>query len=99
MAIIAYNHGAKNLPRLRPSDQAVPFSRFSKLFNPCTPKGWLGWASRNYYAEFLAVLHVEAYRQTFYGDIPSSTIRPVTFYKLPKKKDAFTVAMENGISI
>ncbi|MGZ6333896.1 MAG: transglycosylase SLT domain-containing protein, partial [Bdellovibrionota bacterium] len=75
LAVIAYNHGARGLPRVS-ATRPVSFNRYSKLFDACAKRGALGWASRNYYSEFLAVLYAEAYHHLFYGEVPASTIRP-----------------------
>ncbi|MEK7689837.1 MAG: lytic transglycosylase domain-containing protein, partial [Bdellovibrionota bacterium] len=62
-AITAYNHGLRTFvqsPRGRTGKESLDPGN---LFGPCPKNGGLklGWASRNYYAEFLAVLHAEKY--------------------------------------
>ena len=99
LAIIAYNHGLKNLPKLK--DKSADFSKIAYLFQSSTGKKKppLGWASRSYYAEFLAVLYAETYRKIFYGDIPHGPVRPMTFQQLTKSESAITYAMEKAISL
>ncbi len=63
LAIIAYNHGPKNLVPLRKTFKG---DQFIKLLDP-NFKSPLGFASKNYYAEFIAMLHAERYRQELFG--------------------------------
>jgi hypothetical protein len=95
LAVISYNHGLKNLPRLKGPHE---FSRFANLFDGCRKTPLLGFASRSYYSEFLATLYAESYRNLFFGEIPSSSIRPITLRQLPRNETALNYAMEKGIS-
>lgn len=70
-----------------------------KQFDPCNKKSKLGWASRNYYSEFLAVLHAEAYRNLFYGEMPMPLQKPVAFRRIETPETALSFAMANGISL
>lgn len=100
LGVTAYNHGHGGLPRFNPKDG--DFESFSHLFESCgkkSAKKRLGWAGRNYYAEFLAVLHAEAYRNLFYGDAPAPKSQTLAFRAAPAGKTAIQVAMEHGISL
>jgi membrane-bound lytic murein transglycosylase D len=101
LGVIAFNHGGRGLPRL--NDKKDDFDDIAHLFDPCNNKvrksSRLGYASRNYYAEYLAVLHAEAYRHLFYGKAPTSLVQAITFHKVKPGKTAMQVAMEHGIGI
>ncbi|MFL5812666.1 MAG: lytic transglycosylase domain-containing protein [Bdellovibrionia bacterium] len=99
LAVTSYNHGLRGLTKFRRSKGARDFREIAHLFDPCSSKSPLGWAGRNYYAEFLAMLHAEAYHGLFYGDVPSVQTRPLAYQRVEKNKTAMTIAMENGISI
>jgi hypothetical protein len=45
------------------------------------------------------MLHAEAYRNLFYGEVPSVKTRPLAYQRVEKNKTALAIAMENGISI
>lgn len=67
LAVTAYNHGPAGLPHVH---SAEDHANALKIFDTCDKHSHLGFASKNYYAEFLAVLHAEAYRNLYYGDAP-----------------------------
>jgi membrane-bound lytic murein transglycosylase D len=97
LAIISYNHGLRGLPRLK--EVNATFANTAHLFDAHRKKPILGWASRSYYCEFLAVLYAEAYRKLFFGDIPYATLRPVSFVQMKKIQSALSFTFENGISL
>jgi membrane-bound lytic murein transglycosylase D len=101
LGVIAFNHGARGLPRL--NEKKHDFDDIAHLFDPCDGKkratARFGYASRNYYAEYLAVLHAEAYRHLFYGDAPTAFVQPVAFHKVKPGKTAIQVAMDHGIGL
>ena len=97
LAVIAYNHGLKHLPRFH--DQDVAFEKIAYLFEPNHPKNQLGWASRSYYCEFLAALYAENYRHLFFGEIPNSGISPITYTQLPKPESGTQFAQQQHIRI
>jgi membrane-bound lytic murein transglycosylase D len=100
LAVTSFNHGVRGLPRLDPED--AEFVHFSPLFDSCSKgrgKKHLGYASRNYYAEYLAVLHAEAYRHKFYGEPPKALVQPVAFEKAKPGKTAVQVAVDHGIPL
>lgn len=96
LAVTSYNHGLKGL---KSTKRQKDFDKIAHFFDPCYRQSPLGWAGRNYYAEFLAVLHAEAYRKVFYGDPPIPSLRPFVYKRLEKPANAMTLAMENGVSL
>lgn len=64
LAVTAYHSGMR--PFLDVLKRRLAKSQFQGLFDPCGLKSKLGWAGQNYYAEFLAILHAERYRDWFY---------------------------------
>lgn len=111
LATLAYNRGARGLPRLKRQSELEleRLPRVLGLLESCELSGArLGWASRNYYAEFLAILHAEAYRNFFYGAAPARSQdveRPVMFTRVNeflrtrKTPNALQFAKDHGISI
>ncbi len=97
LAIIAYNHGLKNLPVF---DQGkTKFSKISYLFRGEGSSPALGFASRNYYSEFLAMVYIEAYRENFYGNLPDTAVKSVGFRQLGERQTGLGAALTYGISI
>lgn len=97
LAVTSYNHGLKGLMKLK--QKSEDFNPIAHLFEGCSKTSPLGWAARNYYAEFLAVLHAEHYRKVFYGEPPITQLRPVAFQIAPTGKSALRVAMDRGIPL
>lgn len=100
LAVTSFNHGVRGLPRL--DSEEASFAKFANVFDSCSKnhsKKHLGYASRNYYAEYLAVLHAEAYRHLFYGKPPTAFVQPVAFHKASTGKTAIQVAKEHGIPL
>jgi membrane-bound lytic murein transglycosylase D len=78
MAISAYNHGHAKWVKLRPAQ----WSRVPKILAQCSKSRVpfkLGFASRNYYPEFLALLRAYKYQETAYGSAPEGKLNPVRF--------------------
>ncbi|MBC7692980.1 MAG: lytic transglycosylase domain-containing protein [Methylotenera sp.] len=112
LAITAYNHGARGMMRFR-ADEDTAAPNTGEIFQGCDGAGdlkgrshgavsrkhksRLGFASRNYYAEFLAMLHAEAYRDVFYGEVPVPFLAPLRFEKLTRTQVASQVAKDRGI--
>lgn len=97
LAVISYNHGLKNLPRSR--GKKISFAQTAHLFESRGKKPILGWASRSYYCEFLAMVYAEAYRKHFFGEIPFSPVRPISFVPIKKHETALTFSMKNAVSL
>jgi membrane-bound lytic murein transglycosylase D len=104
LAVIAYNHGYRGLPRLRGA-KADDFSRIAHLFSACRnscggkKRSPLGFASKNYYAEFLAMVHAEAYRELFYGAPPQLNATAVAFQRLEKPSSGLSIASQRGVAM
>jgi hypothetical protein len=98
LAVVAYNHGFKGLPRLKPHTYA--FSKIAHLFHPTgKKKEVLGWASKNYYSEYLAILHASMYAKQIYGELPESpNHRVFEFEKLNVAKTGLAFIKEKKIS-
>ena len=106
LAVTSFNHGVRGLPRLDAKNlkdgKEAEFARFSTLFDSCSKKKGkkvLGYASRNYYAEYLAVLHAEAYRHKFYGEPPKALVQPVAFERAKPGKTAVQIASDHGLPL
>jgi membrane-bound lytic murein transglycosylase D len=97
LAVTSYNHGLRGLRRIPASQKR--FEKLSSVFSPDRKNSPLGWASRNYYSEFLAVVHAEAYRNLFYGQPPVSNMRPIMFVRVNKPQNAMAIALEHGASV
>jgi len=102
LAVVSYNHGFRGLPRLKPD--AYRFSKIAHLFHDSEhvsgkKKAVLGWASKNYYSEYLAILHATMYAKQIYGDLPAlPTHRDFEFVRLTKAKTGLDFMKENKIS-
>ncbi len=78
MAISAYNHGHTKWVKLKSSQ----WSQVPKILAQCSkskPLVKLGFASRNYYPEFLALLRAYKYQEIAYGTAPEPALKPVRF--------------------
>ncbi len=97
LAITAYNHGFTGIKRLSPRERSSAID--GDLFQPCQKKKHLGYASSNYYAEFLAMVHAEAYRDVYYGESPLPVTPPLKFHKIKEGQSAFQYALKTGTSL
>jgi membrane-bound lytic murein transglycosylase D len=95
-SIISYNHGLRTLLKL-PKEKRER-GNFGYVLTSCDPHSKLGWASRNYYSEFLAVLYAEAYRHLFYGTAPVPASRTIRLQAIKSPKTAMELAIEHGLS-
>lgn len=82
LAITAYNHGFTAIRRLSPKQRASALD--GTLFRLCQKSHRLGFASSNYFAEFLAILHAEAYKDLFYADSPLPVAPPLAFERVDR---------------
>jgi membrane-bound lytic murein transglycosylase D len=81
MAIGAYNHGHAKWVKLKPAQ----WSSLPRILAQCSQSKVpfkLGFASRNYYPEFLALLRAYKYQDVAYGTAPERKLAPVRFIKL-----------------
>ncbi len=98
LAITAYNHGYTGIRKLTPAERATALD--GRLFSLCSNKRrTLGYASSNYYAEFLALLHAEVYKDIFYGDTPLPVAPPLTFHRINMPVSARDYSSRNGIPL
>ncbi|MBC7384644.1 MAG: lytic transglycosylase domain-containing protein [Cryobacterium sp.] len=98
LAITAYNHGYTGIKPLSPAERATALD--GRLFTLCSNKRrTLGYASSNYYAEFLALLHAEAYKDLFYGDTPLPVAPALTFHRVKVPLSGRDFASRNGIPL
>lgn len=95
LALTSYNHGFAGLRHLTAAQKDL--SQPGHVFDACRNKP-LGWAGRNYYAEFLAILHAVAYKDLFYGEMPPLDAHPIAFHRLLRARSAAEVAMQEGLS-
>ncbi len=80
LAVTAYNHGFTGIKKLSAAERASALT--GGLFKACSKTKHLGFASSNYYAEFIALLHAEAYKDLFYGGSPLPVAPRLTFHKV-----------------
>jgi membrane-bound lytic murein transglycosylase D len=98
LAITAYNHGYTGIKVLSPAQRETALD--GSLFSLCSKKRrTLGYASSNYYAEFLALLHAEAYKDLFYGDTPLPVAPTLTFHRVNASITAMEYSRRNGIPL
>lgn len=95
LAIIAYNHGAKHLI---PIAKRYRGDNIKKLLykNHNSP---LGYASRSYYAEFLAILYAERYRDELYNMATRHAPEAISIVRMKKPASIFEIAALYNISI
>lgn len=98
LAITAYNHGYTGIRVLSAAERATALD--GRLFSLCTNKRrTLGYASSNYYAEFIALLHAEVYKDLFYGNTPLPVAPALTFHKITIPMSAKDYSRRNGIPL
>ena len=97
LAVTAYHHGYTGIRKLTPDQRQTAID--GTLFRLCNRGKTLGYASSNYYAEFLAILHAEAYRDVFYGATPLPAAPNLRFERLRYPIAAFQYARTVGMDI
>lgn len=97
LAVTSYNHGLRGLTRFR-GGRGADFDGIARLFDP-DKRSPLHWAGRNYYAEFLAVLHAEAYRSLFYGVPPVQSMGSVAYQRIQRPETGIALAEEHKVSL
>jgi membrane-bound lytic murein transglycosylase D len=75
LAITAYNHGLSGMKRAK----ALHGSDFGRIYHEYNSRTF-GFASRNFYAEFLAALHVATNYENYFGDVKFH--QPVEFIEI-----------------
>lgn len=95
LSIIAYNHGAKNLLKLRNTYNKEKIADLI-LKKTNTP---LGYASRNFYLEFLAMLHVEKYRDEIFNMNVNDFPPHVSLVRMKKPASIFELASKFNVPL
>jgi len=97
LAIIAYNHGHSNLVKL---NKKYKEKTLDKILQETNSKS-LGFASRNYYLEFLALLYAYSYKDIIYNlnYNDSSFYKNTIFVRLNNKLSIFDIASKYNISL
>lgn len=95
LAIIAYNHGVRSLKPIRSKYHG---DRIAKLLMR-TKDSPLGYASRSYFGEFLAMLHAERYRDRLYGMPFRSFADTISIVRIKRPGSVFDLAAQYNISI
>jgi membrane-bound lytic murein transglycosylase D len=97
LAITSYNHGFSGLKKIAARSERGDSKR--GMFAGCGAGPKLGWAGRNYYSEFLAVLYAEQYRELFYGQVPSPVVKAIGFHRVDRAQTAVSLAKSAGIPL
>lgn len=79
LALTAYNHGPGGIRKatkvLKTNDLAILIAKYKG--------GDFGFATSNFYCEFLAALHAAKYQKELFGDLPANTPVHLSTVKLP----------------
>lgn len=97
LAVIAYNSGHGSVLRL--SREEYSRGEIGEKLSDCDADMRLGWAGRNYYAEFLAMVHAEAYRERFYGLARKPLDGGIVYHRLPRSMSALSFIRRSGVSV
>jgi membrane-bound lytic murein transglycosylase D len=96
LAVIAYNHGPRNLLRIKKKYGAYNISKLLDANNQESP---LGYASRNYYAEFLAILHASLYADELYGLQNIQTVFHTKIVTLTKNQNFYEISSAYNVNL
>jgi len=92
LAITAYNHGLAGVERAR---RAVGSDDIGALVARYDGPGF-GFASRNFYAEFRAALHVMRHAARYFPDVPTARVIEV---RVKRGDTLYALARRHGVSI
>lgn len=92
LAITAYNHGPSGIARAVSKVGSSDIGRIVREYQGSA----FGFASRNFYAEFLAALEVESDYQTHFGDLPLDPPLRLRERRLPAPVGIVAVARSLG---
>lgn len=95
LALTAYNHGAYGIERAVKQVGSTDIDRIVEEYKG--PR--FGFASRNFYAQFLASLEVERRQEEFFGTTTLETPRDFVEVELPLYLDAGNFADSLGVDI
>jgi membrane-bound lytic murein transglycosylase D len=93
LAITAYNHGAEGMLRAREQLGTDDIVRIIREYHSPT----FGFASRNYYASFLAALRVSQNPQQYFGSLPRQSEQQFGELRMPSPASVATVAGMVGV--
>ncbi|MEQ1875440.1 MAG: lytic transglycosylase domain-containing protein [Bdellovibrionia bacterium] len=95
LALTAYNHGPGGVRKatkvLRTNDLSVLIKHYNG------PE--FGFATSNFYCEFLAALHAEKYQREIFGDLPENGRVALSSVKLPHAYKVRTLLKLTGITL
>jgi membrane-bound lytic murein transglycosylase D len=97
-AISAYNHGHGKWIRVSRRERVAPGRFLTQCSHSRGVPARLGFASRNYYAEFLALLRAERYQETAFGPAPSDSGRAVRFVRVTEPERIDALAQRHGLA-
>src|SRR5581483_5432321 len=93
LAVTAYNRGLAGVERAR---RALGTDDVGVLATRYWDDEAFGFASRNYYGQFLAALHVTRHRDRYFHEVPP---RRMVEYRVRRGDTLFEVARRHGVSL
>ncbi|MCC7440133.1 MAG: transglycosylase SLT domain-containing protein [Bdellovibrionales bacterium] len=100
LAVTAYNSGAGTVFKIPARER--PFDRVGHALMSCKNPYRIGYAGRNYHAEFLAMLIADEYRGLFFPGLKKKTPDPahrIGFVRLEREGTAADVARRLQVSL
>src|SRR5262249_21693468 len=88
LAITSYNHGPVGMLRAVDATGSTDLVSMIRYYDG---PGW-GFASRNFYAEFLAALDIDKNPDAYFGRLPPEAIPPTRTVTLDRNVDIFAAA-------
>jgi len=94
LTVTSYNHGVDGMMRARRELGTTDISRLIREYDG----PYFGFASKNFYAEFLAALEISSNSAAYFGHLPVATPEAVERYVLPGPARFAALALALGIS-
>jgi len=88
LAITSYNHGPNGMSRAIGDTGSNDIATIVRYYGG----PGFGFASRNFYAEFLAALDIEKNSEQYFGRLPKETLPPTRTVMLDRSVDIFAAA-------
>ncbi len=88
LAITSYNHGPNGMSRAIDDTGTSDIATIVRYYGG----PGFGFASRNFYAEFLAALDIEKNSEAYFGRLPKDTLPPTRTVMLDRSVDIFAAA-------
>jgi membrane-bound lytic murein transglycosylase D len=88
LAITSYNHGPNGMSRAIGDTGTSDIALIVKYYDG----PGFGFASRNFYAEFLAALDIEKHSEAYFGRVPQDRLPPTRTVMLDRSIDIVTAA-------